>query len=890
MRVSRDEYWDLIRRASRGGTGGKQAQATLWKADPLDVLKWTAGIAALPGGDPLDFSDWQSELRSLIPDLVKEDTDDYQRIGYVPTYAPTDTYELTEEQYWDGVRDLAKYTARHVDAIDWPTPPKKHEIEIATGERLSELIHAHPFVNDLPRILDVIRHSQNLGPALEDHARWVEDKTEISFNWEQPGKGVQFALGGIAFVALWEDAWRLLTSTGMYVPNAGQRVSRDGYWAAIKAAARGGVGPLAALDPLDVLKWTNGLRDAGGTNLLLTNVAWSLSELAKDAAQVDAAAWTGRIPDDAPADTYELTEEQYWDGVRDLLAAARRALAGYTFASSDEEDEALKVELFELASGSQQVKKLIAAKGKSAGRWNQHPFTVWPRALDTIRHSQNLQAQLTADDIPNRQDMLDMWYDGSSPATQTAIEDIAQIALWADALRMGTSAGTYVPNGIYEAMAARGFVQSALDRGLKAWGREVAPGVVFIIENPHDPTEDIDSADVGVVLVEIGPKGSEVMRRARVSLFQALSSAKALEEEFGGGRYAPNITPFSYWDHIKRIAPKVHYPPVYESDQQLMTFVASVPDALDAMRMSSEPGMIGPWLGHVSVSMQEGEKLFGALPGQTDRELTVAELLVAAGRVAAVADADHWGAARQPFQSPAPPLMTLDDYLRYVRDAALLVARSKSPSATFEALLDPLHTGHGTRAAAAVSAHPLIARVRGDAFPYRSLDVLHHTSHPEALWEDTRRRTTFAVTGDWWKAGFNAACKRADPEEVLVWLAAAAFAADVLDELGAIHLSKYAPNASADDLVEQRGWSHALADETLRSTGVAQRWNGRLYVLTDDAGDIVPEVDEPALVGVYVEDPEAGEWVQVGEELFPSLAQALERWAEVEVDPESGVG
>jgi hypothetical protein len=91
---------------------------------------------------------------------------------------------------------------------------------------------------------------------------------------------------------------------------------------------------------------------------------------------------------------------------------------------------------------------------------------------------------------------------------------------------------------------------------------------------------------------------------------------------------------------------------------------------------------------------------------------------------------------------------------------------------------------------------------RKSGFPFRTLDVLAHTQHPEAIWEGALRRFHFINPGatspsffvDQWKVGFNEACGRSNSEMVFAWLASAAFGEDILDELSVMGLSKYAPN------------------------------------------------------------------------------------------------
>jgi hypothetical protein len=95
------------------------------------------------------------------------------------------------------------------------------------------------------------------------------------------------------------------------------------------------------------------------------------------------------------------------------------------------------------------------------------------------------------------------------------------------------------------------------------------------------------------------------------------------------------------------------------------------------------------------------------------------------------------------------------------------------------------------------------------------------------------------------------------------------------------------PRESIRRIVSKAGWSYGLAQEQLKSDGVARMINRLLYVLTDDSGDTVPsDPREPVVVGVYALDDAAGEWVQVGDQTFDDLRSALQGWQGVEVDIE----
>ena len=90
---------------------------------------------------------------------------------------------------------------------------------------------------------------------------------------------------------------------------------------------------------------------------------------------------------------------------------------------------------------------------------------------------------------------------------------------------------------------------------------------------------------------------------------------------------------------------------------------------------------------------------------------------------------------------------------------------------------------------------------------------------------------------------------------------------------------------SINRIVQKAGWSYGLAQDQLKSDGIA-RWHNRLlYVLTDDSDDTVPsDPREPVFVGVYALNETEGEWVDVGSKEFPDLRSALQGWQRIEVD------
>ncbi len=605
------------------------------------------------------------------------------------------------------------------------------------------------------------------------------------------------------------------------------RVSQPEYWSVIvraalprtAAMARGALAELEQLDTLDVLKWSDDLGGAGPGAFDFGDWRKSLSFLAGSAAGLDlqTVERIGHVPSSAPPPTYEVTEEQYWDEVRRVLAYAMKGLAQFTSSDPDDVNAELPRELWFKIHGHNQA--------------GPHPFTSWPRALDVLRHTQNLDAALaqpagrgTAIDYV-RQNVTYEWLQlGAAAARRECIELLAQLAMWADAVRMGTSAGRYTPNQEEEDRDYWGGDYWIVDIGGDAFDqptREDAIEAARAMMREESVSRGGEFHKAEAVFVHRGGMGGDepafltwldldsgeprVVETTDPEVMVLVADRLGLRElgmpiptAWPPGM-TPNIRPDVYWDKIRQMSVRMHYPADYDKDLRLAeAFVVDYRDALDAMRLSDEPGMIGPWLPHVKAPKPFDTPLYGVLPGEVNsRNFSVNELVLAAGRVAAVGDADFWGAQRRRATPNAPPLMSLDEYLDYVRQAAVMVARSARPGATFEALLDAEHTAYAG-GGVAVSAHPLIA-VTHQHFPYRALDVLVHTAHPEALWEDSRRRARFEqqvtvpLVHDRTKDMFNQACMASDSEKSFAWLASAAFGADILDELAVMGLSKYAP-------------------------------------------------------------------------------------------------
>lgn len=598
-----------------------------------------------------------------------------------------------------------------------------------------------------------------------------------------------------------------------------RRVTQPEYWAAITRAAlprtaameRAALAELELLDTLDVLKWSGDLGGVGTGAFEFGDWRKSLSFLGGSAAGLDLQAVNGigHTPSRVPPSTYEITEEQYWDAVRQVLDYALRERARYTSVSPEDDREALASELWFTIHGHHQT----SSRG--------HPHATWPHALDVLRHTQNLDATLllpggTSRTVDAARGEITYDWLNSAGDRRSAIELLATLAMWSDALRMGTSAGRYMPNPEddespywdvdtqpYWVVDTGGdaFDQPTRQDGIDA-ARELVRGgseAVFVWgggSGGEEPEFLIWTEDVDGEWVARETTDPEVMVLV-ADKFGLRSLGMPIPESWPPGM-TPNIRPDAYWKAVQQMTVRTHYPVDYRKDVPLAaTFVVGYEDALDALRLSSDPGMIGPWLTGVMAPKPSDEPLYGSLPPERNtnaRDLTVAELVVATGRVAALADTDWWAKEKKPYPSPAPPVMSLDDYIAYVRQAAITVARSPNPVVTYEALLDaePYAGGAGS-----MGAHPLIALPRGGTFQYRVLDVLLHTAHPEAIWENAVRRIGFEQPAlyDRTKVKFNEACGKSSSEQAFAWLASAAFGADILDELSVMGLSKYAPNA-----------------------------------------------------------------------------------------------
>lgn len=612
-------------------------------------------------------------------------------------------------------------------------------------------------------------------------------------------------------------------------PNA-RRVTQPEYWSAIVRAAlprtsameRAALEEIKHFDLFDVLKWAQNLSATGIGAFEFGDWRKSLNFLAIGAVSDDMefVGRIGRVPSSPPPPTYEVTEDQYWDEVRRALGYALKAVAQYTSTDPDDVNASLAKELWHRIHGHNKA--------------HPHPFVQWPRSLDVLRHSQNLDSTLAqhwdSDSIVGyaRADITYDWLQNTNRNRHQAIELLSEVAMWADAVRMGTSQGKYAPNPEEEDKDYWGGDYWIVDIGGDAFDqptREDAIDAAREMMREESVSRGGAFHKAQAVFVHRGGMGGEepafltwldldngeprIAETTDPEVMVLVADRLGLRElgmpipESWPPGMTPNIRPDAYWAGVRQMTVRTHYPVDYVKDMPLAaSFVVSYEDALDAMRMSSEPGMIGPWLDKVSAPKPSDEPLLGLLPPDPDADrsvaasdpkptpkpLTVVELVLTAGRIAALADTDHWAVHKKPYPSPAPPLMSLDDYIAYVRQAALIVARSPDPSTAYLQMLN---------VEGSMNAHPLIVLPRGDLFPYRSLDVLRHTSHPEALWEDAWRRIGFEQPAlyDRTKAKFNEACKYASSEKAFAWLASAALGADILDELSVMGLSKYDPGA-----------------------------------------------------------------------------------------------
>lgn len=755
MRVSRDLYWETVRKASRGVRG-----ASLDQYDVLDVLKWTDGIAAVGAIGPFSFDDWLHTLGFLATGASDSDIDDYRRIGHIPSGAPPDTYTLTEEQYWDGVRDVVShaYKAAEKDLDLWPHPPTRQEELDVVRDHLWALTdgtgaghrNGHPFTL-WPRALDVLRYTQNLESFLEgsnpdeerktrqgrdaSDERWVLDQ-----DWRKLSTAHrEAAIVRLAVNALYMDAARMATATGTYVPN----IRPDAYWDEIRKLERSLPYPIDFTRDVGQVRFITDYRDALDV-LRLAHEPEAVGHLWLDQMVVGK---VGFVPwESAPFNPIR---------VEDVLQAAARAAAlsdadylgfnRHPFASAAPPRITLDQYRAYVVAGARflaahpdqaSFESFFDAEISGAHGRGGHPLLTWShaispfpyRALDVLYHTDRLEAVF--DDKARRE--------------------------------------AYVARIPY------------------------AKGGRYGVRREYDQFDMYE-----------GAVASDHAEGALLWIASAAFCADVLDELGGlslSAGFTPNIRPDVYWDNIRQLSVRVHYPVDYENDQRLVTFVNDYRDALDAIRISSEPGMLGPFLSVTRVGTDPVDgTIVASLFGEPSREYTVEELILAAARMDAVTDADYWGTHRAAYPTKAPPLMSLDEYLDYVHTAAVAIARDARPGPAFEKMLNvDLYSTPTTRG---VQGHPLIAIPRRAAFPFRTLDVLRHTEHPEAIWEDAFRRLEFqsgvppdASSIDPWKTGFNKACYYAHTEDVFAWLASAAFGADILDELSVMGLSKYAPN------------------------------------------------------------------------------------------------
>jgi hypothetical protein len=220
VRVGRDGYWKAIaaavNRLPRSVSEPqiqREAERLAGTYDALDILKWTNGLPAVGPGHQCVLQDFIGTLESLAADCAFHDISDFDRLGHMPYGAPPDTYELSKGDYWDGIQEFLALAQRNRVKRHYP------DTDDALLSALEQTVYNHPFTQ-WPRSLDVIRLSPNLVPALGKPA-WKTFVSEVSRYWRGTAaddKRMAFAL--MAQVAMVEDAYRMATSIGMFVPNA----------------------------------------------------------------------------------------------------------------------------------------------------------------------------------------------------------------------------------------------------------------------------------------------------------------------------------------------------------------------------------------------------------------------------------------------------------------------------------------------------------------------------------------------------------------------------------------------------------------------------------------------------------------------------------------------
>lgn len=774
MRVGRDDYWALVTRAARGDGS---ARTELHQSDVLDVLKWTNGI---PGAGPLllHFQDLPRSFSELAQAAVDEDITDVQRIGHVPSAAPGPTYELSEEQYWDGVRDVVRYARQGDDALQGSADQNDRALADALYDLLGGDQGArggrgsgHPFLL-WPRCLDVLRHTASQG-EIEDPDLHNEAKDTAAEDWTARER--RGAIVTIAGIAMFADAWRLAHAVGNYIPN----IRQQSYWDEIRKLERSLPYPLDVNRDVVRVTFFNDFHDALDVLRLSSNPAM-LSYRVRDLVPGQ----QGWIP---PAQRYGGPPPQLITVESVVLVAARyAALADVDYLGSrrqpftstapapitlDQYRDYVTNAANHLSRNPDPSDFEALFFADATGGYGGHPLLAWNPSVS---------------DFPYR--ALDVLMHTDRPE-----------ALWDDEQRrrrfVQAAGGVFYNN------------QDQMQGYLNALSRDSVEQVINWIAS---------AAFCADVLDELGAMQLGLLGPAP------------------GGRFTPNIRPSQYWDAVRDITPRTHYPIDYDKDIHLtFGFVADFHDAIDVLRLTSSPTRADAWIGGVGVAggnrWRQGLTDVGGRLSVPDSMLfTVAEYVIGCARLSALEDTDYWARMKAPFPKPGshstmdrpPPPLSLDEYLALVHQAAVTAARAMLPEAKLEELFNMNNQ----------KSHPLL-HWQG-VFPWRALDVLEHTARPEAIYDDPRRGSLPHAGYDPWIERFDKNTKDGDVARTLVVLASAAMLADVMDELGALRLSKYAPNPPIR-VSDERDWLWHAVDDWLAYPREVPPW---LYPLARDAG------------------------------------------------------
>lgn len=233
MRIGRDAYWAAVAKAEkaldRGGDVLDEAKKIAFTFDPLDVARWTYGWPGVRDlGPKTAWHDLRRSLELMLVGAVIEDIDWMERMRQIPDRAPRPSHELTKDEYWAAVQEIADYTARHLAA---GTRPSGAVLPSARPERMLEYYaERHPFA-DFPRSLDVIRQTQ----SLDDLEASVAEDTDMTPLEAYQSAGYEGFFTLVAQRLMLEDAKKIFGAHGLgYVPN----LRPDDYFNVVKRLSR----------------------------------------------------------------------------------------------------------------------------------------------------------------------------------------------------------------------------------------------------------------------------------------------------------------------------------------------------------------------------------------------------------------------------------------------------------------------------------------------------------------------------------------------------------------------------------------------------------------------------------------------------------------------------